>query len=162
VNVGRVVGCTNVHNQNTRKGANSPIHRFDGSQGGNIVGDDPRWTTGAQCVNRGLLGSLHAHLFPGCCFSTALLTQSIHSRSTEPAELRESTATQGIYGNLKILTSAIMSYKHAASDPPPQPFVSAVHLDVYLCHLMAFPDNTLVCLYLIFFHFFFLRRFLAL
>lgn len=49
-------------------------------------------------------------LSPFCCFSTALLTPSIHSRPTESAELRESTATQGIYGNLKILTSAIVHY----------------------------------------------------
>lgn len=31
---------------------------------------------------------------------------SIHSRSTEPTELQEPTVTQGIYGNVKILTSA--------------------------------------------------------
>lgn len=44
-------------------------------------------------IRKRLLCSPYAHLSPLCCFSTALLTPCIHSRPTEPAELRESTAT---------------------------------------------------------------------
>lgn len=81
-------------------------------------------------VKRRLLCSLYAHFYPFCCFSTALFTPSIHSRPTEPAELWESTATQGIYGNLKILTSAIVHHtKYRASSlhlTPTKPFHCAL------------------------------------
>lgn len=99
---------------------------------------------------RRLLCSLYAHLSPLCCFSTALLTPSIHSRPKEPAELRESTATQGIYGNLKILTSAIVRYTQCrANSLRPTPTNLLFPLRLSLMHLMAFPDHTFVCFYFI-------------
>lgn len=83
------------------------------------VGDDPGQTTGALVV----VLPTHIHLsHPQCCFSTALLSARIHSRPTAPAELRESTATYGIYGNLKILTSAIVLHtKYSVNSVHPTP-----------------------------------------
>lgn len=91
---------------------------------------------------------------PQCCFSTALLSARIHSRPTAPAELRESTATYGIYGNLKILTSAIVlhtKYSVNSVHPTPTDFLLPVgHLFFFFkCRLIAFPGRTVVYLCLI-------------
>lgn len=108
-------------------------------------------------VRRWLLCSLQAHLSPCRCFSTTLLTPSIHSRPTEPVELRESTSHSGNlweFKNTHISNCALHTVqRELAPSDPHKPFISVAHMDVYLRHLMAFPDRTLVCLYLMFFLF---------
>lgn len=107
-----------------------------------------------------LLCSPHTHLHnPQCCFSTALLSARIHSCPTEPAELQESTATYGIYGNLKILTSAIVlhtKYSVNCVQPTPTDFSGGTFFFFFFfkCRLIAFPGRTVVYLSLISFLFF--------
>lgn len=67
---------------------------------------------------------------------------STHSRPTEPTELWESKATQGIYGNLKILTSAVVRYtRYSAthSGRPPPTFYFHCALGPLLLPLKGFP-----------------------
>lgn len=128
-------GCLKCAQEDTKGRARTRTHRFGDSRGGIKVG-------GGGCVWGGVTRSGHeeaAVVFPFrpasppllYCFSTTLLTPHIHSRPTEPAELWESTATSGIYGNLKILTSAIVPYTQYSANR-----VRPIHTD------LLFPPHT--------------------
>lgn len=78
-----------------------------------------QWTAGVRGTGAGVV-LLHPALL---CVVPDRTWTSIHSRPTEPAELQEPTAAQGISGNLKIPASAVpySTGQLAPSDPSPSP-----------------------------------------